>query len=91
MTIIPGPADFARWLIQLLKDDFFNLWRDNAAPPPDRPPPVPLPSSDAQFANVQQVVAAACYWHPGPANAAVINALAAHVQSTPWNSGGMLP
>ena len=83
----PGPADFARWLIQLLKDDFFKLWR----PDDNRPPPPPLPSTDQQFANVQDVVAAACYWHPGPANAAVINALAAHVQSTPWNSGGMLP
>ena len=40
---------------------------------------------------VQEVIAAACYWHPGPVNAAVINALASHVQSTPWNAGGMLP
>lgn len=88
----PGPSDFARWLIQLLKDEFYGLWRDGASPPPDRPPPVPLPSSDAEFANVQQVVAAACYWHPGPQKAALINALASHTLRTPWNvAGGSVP
>ena len=49
MTIIPGPADFARWLLQALKD--IGAWKP--ADPP-RPPAPPLPS-DGSYTSTQQV------------------------------------
>ena len=49
MTIIPGPADLARWLLQALKD--LGYWKP--ADPP-RPPAPPLPS-DGSYASTQQV------------------------------------
>ena len=49
MTIIPGPADLARWFLRILKD--LGYWKP--ADPP-RPPAPPLPSDDS-YANTQQV------------------------------------
>lgn len=58
MTITPGPADLARWLLQAMKDLGYWKFAD-----PQRPPPPALPS-DGDLASTQQVYNAALLFEP---------------------------
>ena len=85
----PGPAYLARWLMKILADA--GLWRPAQ---PDRPPAPPTPEDESQFTTVYTVTAQAVAWHPAPADAAYIHALASWVMGAPQRQnviGGMLP